>query len=66
MRPAHQSRADIAVHRVLTAMLADLRKSERLLTTSIDNTAPNSEREAFLAAIRVAIAKLQRIFASQN
>jgi hypothetical protein len=66
MNPKHQSLAEVGVYRILEVALTDLRKAERTLATSIENTPPDPERAAYLAAIRAAIAKLHLFFASHN
>jgi hypothetical protein len=66
MARKRQSVAEAGVYRVLKGVLTDLQKAERTLATSLENTPPNPERSASLAAIRTTIAKLHLIFASQN
>ena len=62
MDPKRQSVAD---YRILHVALTDLRKAERVLATSIENTA-DADQAAYLAAIRAAITKLHLFFASHN
>jgi hypothetical protein len=66
MARKRQSVTEAGVYRVLNIVLTDLRKAERILATSVVNTAPTPERSASLAAIRATIAKLHLILASQN
>jgi hypothetical protein len=66
MEPKRLSVAEAGAYRILRVVLTDLRKAERTLATSIENTPPDPERAASLAAIRAAIAKLHRFFASHN
>jgi hypothetical protein len=66
MNPKHQSVAEVGAYRILEVALTDLRTAERALATSIENTPPDPERAAYLAAIRAAIAKLHLFFASHN
>jgi hypothetical protein len=66
MNPKRQSVAEAGAYRILKVVLTDLRKAERILATTIENTPPDPDRAAYLAAIRAAIAKLHLFFASQN
>jgi len=52
--------------RVLQVALTDLRKAERVLARTIDDTPPDLEQAAHLAAVRAAIVRLHLIFVSQN
>jgi hypothetical protein len=52
--------------RVLQVALTDLRKAERVLARTIEDTPPDLEQAAHLAAVRAAIVRLHLIFVSQN
>jgi hypothetical protein len=66
MNPKRQSVDEAGAYRILKVVLTDLRKVERVLATNIENTPPDPDQAAYLAAIRAAIAKLYRLVASQN
>ena len=53
-------------YRVLQVALTDLRKAERVLARSIEDTPPDLEQAAYLAAVRATIVRLHLIFVSQN
>jgi len=56
----------VEAYRVLKAVLTDLRKAERALASSIENTPPDPVEAASLATIRATIAKLHLIYTAQN
>lgn len=58
--------AEADAYRVLQVALTDLRQAERVLATSIEDTPPDLERAAYLAAVRATIVRLHLAFVSQN
>jgi hypothetical protein len=66
MEPQHLSVAEADAYRVLQLVLTDLRQAERVLARSIEDTPPDLEQAAYLAAVRATIVRLHLIFVSQN
>ena len=66
MEPQRLSVAEADAWRVLQVALTDLRKAERVLARTIEDTPRDLERAACLAEVRAAIVRLHLIFVSQN
>jgi hypothetical protein len=66
MKPQRLSAAEAEAYRVLQVALTDLRRAERVLARSIEDTPPDLEQAAYLAAVRATIVRLHLTFVSQN
>ena len=66
MKQKRLSMAEAEAYGVLQVALTDLRKAERVLAASIEDTPLDLERAAYLAAVRATIVRLHLTFVSQN
>jgi len=66
VEPQSLSVAEVDSYRVLQVALTDLQKAELVLARNIEDTPPDLEQAAYLAAVRATIVRLRLIFVSQN
>ena len=66
VEPQSLSVEEVDSYRVLQVALTDLQKAELVLARNIEDTPPDLEQAAYLAAVRATIVRLRLIFVSQN